>query len=373
VCHSVGDKEQARLIIDIGGGSTELILGRQFTPETLESLYMGCVSMSQRHFADGKITKDRINDAVNDALLELEPVAQQFKQSGWESCIGASGTINSVASVLAEHSGGVEITGSGLKELCGYLVDAGSIDKVSLPGLADERRSVFPGGVAILRALFQALDITSMVPSQGALREGLIYDLLGRQHQEDARDQTVNDLMRRYNVDLTQARQVRDTALGLLSQVAMAWKLTAPEHKHLLGWAANLHEIGMDIAHSGYHKHGGYLLENSDMPGFSRSDQQQLATLVRCHRRKLATVDISTKNDAKLVHMIGLLRLAAVLHRGRSHEPLPHIQALAEKKSLTLSAPTEWLAEHPLTELDLANEASLLTTVGIELTVETHK
>jgi exopolyphosphatase/guanosine-5'-triphosphate,3'-diphosphate pyrophosphatase len=372
VCHDLGDDHQTRLVIDIGGGSTELIRGRYFTPETLESLYMGCVSMSQRHFADGKISNERMDKATNEALLELEPIAQQFNKLGWESCIGASGTINTVAAVLGGLGDTLEVTQAGIEDLRARLLDVGNVDKLSLQGLADERRSVFPGGVAILSALFTALDIDTISPSQGALREGLIYDLLGRHHAEDTRDQTVNGLAQRYHIDHAQARQVRDTTMGLLSQVAMDWKLTAAEHNHLLGWAANLHEIGMDISHSGYHKHGGYLIDNSDMPGFSRSNQQQLATLVRGHRRKLAATDITPKSDAALLHIMVLLRIAAVLHRSRSRDPLPHIEVKADKKKLVLSAPGPWLEEHPLTVLDLANEAQYLEAVGIDLSIKTH-
>lgn len=373
VCHALGDDHLTRLVIDIGGGSTELIRGRHFTPESLESLHMGCVSMSQRYFADGKITKERMNKATNGALLELEPIARKFIKLGWESCIGASGTINAVASVLAGIGDSEEITKSGLEDLRARMIDAGNMDNLALSGLADERRSVFPGGVAILLALFKALDIDTVSASQCALREGLIYDLLGRKHSEDARDQTVNGFTNRYNIDQAQARQVRDTAMGLLSQVAVDWKLTEAEHKHLLGWAANLHEIGMDISHSGYHKHGGYLLENSDMPGFSRTNQHQLAMLVRSHRRKLAPAEITADSDLALLRMIVLLRLAAVFHRSRSHNPWPHIQAKADKKKLILSVPQQWLDEHPLTALDLANEAQYLSAVDVELIIETHK
>ena len=367
VCHDLGTYDDRRLVVDIGGGSTEIVLGRRFKPEHLESLYIGCVSTTQRHFTDGRITQKFMKAAKNDALVELEPVAAQFTDTGWDGAVGTSGTINAVHDVLAAlQSGDGGITREGLELLTARLVDFGEISNINLDGLADERKAVFPGGVAILSAIFQALDIHSMSTSQTALREGLIFDLMGRQHQEDARDQTVQHLIERYNIDRVHARQVRETTIGLLSQVARNWALTDPDCKHMISWAASLHEIGMEISHSGYHKHGAYLLENMDMPGFSRSDQAGLATLVRNHRRKLV-IESYDEHNPTLLRLTILLRLAAVLHRNRSHAALPHVEASIQKDKLTLNFPSGWLDAHPLTVLDLENEAAFLAQAGIRL------
>ena len=371
VCHDLGPEDTRRLVVDIGGGSTELILGRRTTPETLESLYMGCVSMSRRRFPDGAITSKSMQRAVKDALVELEPVAQDYITQGWESTVGASGTITAVAEVITANELGQNITPAALAELRKRVVAAGSIDKLELAGLADERKAVFPGGLAILSAIFEALHIEEMEPAQSALREGLIYDLLGRQHEDDARDHTVKSLMQRYRIDDQHARQVRETAIALLSQVAMGWSLTAAHHKQILSWAADLHEIGMDISHSGYHKHGSYLLENMDMPGFSRYEQRQLATLVRAHRRKFTPEWLDVVNT-EVMRMCALLRIATVLHRNRSHEPLPHVQAKVGEDSLTLSLPKTWVADHPLTTEDLNVEAGYLSALNLKLNVKKH-
>jgi len=371
VCHDLGGETDRRLVVDIGGGSTELILGRKTTPERLESLYMGCVSMSQRHFADGKVTKSAMRAAINQALVELEPIAHEYVAGGWESSVGASGTINAVREVISMAGGGDVITGEALQQIRDELINIKDLSQLELPGLAEERKDVFPGGVAILSAIFEALSIDEMTVSQGALREGLIYDLLGRHHEDDARDHTVSSLLQRYRIDEAHAREVRETAISLLSQVAMTWNLKESWHKLSLAWAATLHEIGMDISHSGYHKHGGYLLENMDLPGFSRSEQSRLATLVRVHRRKVS-VDLFGDEQLDLIRLAAILRLATVLHRSRSHDPLPHVQAEAKDEQLALSLPKSWLANHPLTADDLRHEAEYLQALDVSLEVKKH-
>ncbi len=371
VCHDLGPEDMRRLVVDIGGGSTELILGRRTNAETLESLHMGCVSMSQRYFADGQITAKAMQRAVKAALVELEPIAQDYISQGWESTVGASGTINAINDVVVANDLGTAITAEALTEIQKRAISAGAIDDLQISGLAEERKAVFPGGLAILSAVFEALGIDSMQPAQSALREGLIYDLLGRQHEDDARDHTVKSLMQRYRIDDRHARQVRETAIALLSQVAMAWSLTDAHHKQILSWAADLHEIGMDISHSGYHKHGSYLLENMDMPGFSRSEQSQLATLVRAHRRKFTPEWLSSASTS-LVRLSVLLRIATVLHRNRSHEPLPHIELKVTDENVSLSLSKSWLQEHPLTVEDLNLEEEYLAAVNLKLDVTKH-
>lgn len=371
VCHDLGGDGQRRLVLDIGGGSTELIVGRHATAEHLESLHMGCVSISQRYFRNGEISADGMQAAIRHAELELEPVAQEFLNSGWDTSVGASGTINAVQAVIHAQTGTDLITQESLADVHKLVLGAEHVDQLNLPGLASERRAVFPGGLAVLSGVFASLGIESMSAAQSALREGLIYDLLGRQHHEDVRDRTVANLIARYHIDASHARQVRETALSLLSQIAMDWGLTDSTHKHLISWAADLHEIGMDISHAGYHKHGGYLLENMDMPGFSRPEQQRLAQLVRYHRRKLTGPSLGSEEDT-LGHLTVLLRLAALLHRSRNHEALPHINATVNGDTLELSFPEAWIALHPLTMDDLRVETQMLQTIGLTLSVGHH-
>lgn len=368
VSHALEDTAERRLVVDIGGGSTELILGKRFRAEVMESLHMGCVGMTRRCFSDGKLRAGQFKEAINLARQELEPVEQVYRDSGWDLTIGASGTILAVQDILSQlDPDASSITLAGLKTIRKALVETKQIDRINLPGLPGERAPVFAGGLAVLIGIFESLNIDRIQATSGALREGLIYDLLGRVQDQDIRETTVRDLVNRYHIDQTHCRRVRETAIGLLAQAARPWKLTEPTDKLLLGWAADLHEIGMDIAHSQYHKHGGYLLENMDMAGFSRLDQHYLAVLVRAHRRKFPVDDVDM--PTRLRRLAVLLRLSVVLHRSRTGDPLPHVSLKVRGNQIKLEFPDDWLQRHPLTELDLAQEASYLKSIGHTLTV----
>ncbi|MCC5887662.1 MAG: exopolyphosphatase [Gammaproteobacteria bacterium] len=372
VSHSLEDNQERRLVVDIGGGSTEVILGRQFQPQTMDSLYMGCVGMSTEFFPGGRITAAAMKAAELAARQELAPIVARYRSHGWDSAIGASGTILAIQDVAAAQGWGSEsITADALKRLQARLIDAGQVDRLALPGLPSQRAPVFSGGVAILAAIFKSLGIKQMHTASGALREGLLWDLLGRQHQSDIREQTVADLSARYHVDLDQALAVRGTALRLLTAVAPAWQLTDPDLAQLLRWAAQLHEIGMDIAYSQYHKHGSYLLQNLDMPGFSRTEQQKLALLVRSHRRKpprAVLAETALEKPDELIRLALLLRCAVVMHRAREQAEVPPlIEIRAEPGALHLEFNQNWLRHHPLTRLDLAEEARFWSDFGIKL------
>jgi exopolyphosphatase/guanosine-5'-triphosphate,3'-diphosphate pyrophosphatase len=359
-------------VVDIGGGSTEVILGRQFQPQTMDSLYMGCVSMSSEFFPGGRITAAAMKAAELAARQELEPIAARYRSHGWDSAIGASGTILAIQDVIAAQGWGREaITADALKRLQGHLVEVGQIDRLTLPGLPSQRSPVFPGGVAILAAIFKSLGVKQMHTSSVALREGLLWDLLGRQHQSDIREQTVADLSARYHVDLDQAQAVSGTALRLFAAVASAWQLADPELPQLLRWAAQLHEIGMDIAYAQYHKHGSYLLQNLDMPGFSRTEQQKLAVLVRSHRRKPPRAELTAaplEKPEELIRLALLLRCGVVMHRARRQAEAPPLVAIrADASTLHLEFSRHWLRHHPLTRLDLAEEARYWSDLGVKL------
>ncbi len=377
VSHALEDQHERRLVVDIGGGSTELILGRRYQPEMMESLYMGCVGLSRSFFPNGQIRASRFEEAVNHARQELEPVRRAYREAGWDNAVGASGTILAAQEILnhmGKDQGGLTL--KGLEQIRRALVQAKDVSRLSLPGLPAERAPVFPGGLAILYAIFESLDVERLQATSGALREGVIHDLLGRAQQRDVREATVRDLLTRYHIDERHALRVRESALLLLSQVASVWRLADPDDRLVLGWAADLHEIGMDIAHSQYHKHGGYLLRYMDMPGFSRWDQRQLAALVRAHRRKFPTSDPSFGGSEgnRLIRLAVLLRLAVVLHRNRGSRPLPHIglEVGEDKDQITLNIPATWLKRHPLTKLDLQQEAAFLSTVPLKLNISTR-
>lgn len=371
VVHSTGADEKRRFVMDIGGGSTELIIGEGFEPRYMQSLYMGCVSMTRDHFADGSITPKAVKRAELAAQVELAPVKATYRNMGWEKTLGASGSIRAIRNVVqAEGWSDDGITLDSLKTLRTAMLDAGHIDKLSFKGLTAERAPVFPGGVMILLATFKTLGIEQMQVSDGALREGLIHDLLGRVHHEDVRGRAVNNLARRYHVDLPHAQQVVETVQACVAQVADSWSLNPQESRQWLQWAALLHEIGLDIAHSGFHKHGAYIAEFTDLSGFSRNQQRLLATLIRTHRRRLSATafdHLVEKHQHRARHWTILLRLAVLLHRSRSPETLPAFKLKASKDSLTIKFPEGWLDTHLLTQTDLAQEADHLQAAAFLL------
>ncbi|OBS08606.1 Ppx/GppA phosphatase family protein [Acidihalobacter prosperus] len=363
VAHSLAAGSEQRLVVDIGGGSTELIIGQGYETQITESVYMGCVSTSATWFADGRIDAQNWSRAVLAARLELEPLVELYRQTGWVRAIGASGTIMATERAMREAGLGTHITLAGLHELRDRLVQSGEIGKLKLPGVSRERLPVFPGGVAVLQAVFEALDIERMEAATGALREGVLNDLVGRIRHEDVRLRTVQGFAKRYHVDAVHAERVAATAAMLLAQVSDAWQLDEEDADHL-SWAAQLHEIGLDVAHSEYHKHGAYLLEHADLPGFSRQDQMMLAVLVRTHRRKFVPrlfEGLPAELRMRVMRLSILLRLAVVLHRSRAAADLPETLALsADAETLSLRLDGGWRASHPLVEADLENERQFL-------------
>jgi exopolyphosphatase/guanosine-5'-triphosphate,3'-diphosphate pyrophosphatase len=372
VAHEEPTIEGRRLVIDIGGGSTECIVGKRFSPLLKDSLAMGCVGFTRRFFADGRFARKAFRRAEVAAALEFEPLQRRYQDAGWEECVGASGTLVAVCDV-ARQSGWTDgaLTLSDVKRLRRALIAAGESAKLDLPGLAPERAQVLAGGLAILKAAFETLGIERLRATKAALREGVLYDLLGRIRHEDVRDRSIRALSERYHADADQAERVERTAKRCLGQVAEDWKLDSESSSQLLSWAARMHEIGLALSHSGHHKHGGYLLENSDMPGFSRQDQLRLAALVRGHRRRLSPAHFAEFAPAAeaLLRLCVLLRIAVRLHRTRSPKPLPSFRLRAVQDGLELCFPAAWLEKHPLTSADLEEEDRLLAECGVRLRI----
>lgn len=372
VVHDIAVGSQERLVVDIGGGSTECILGSGFDVQESQSLHMGCVSFSRRYFPDGKINAERLELARTAARLQLQSLERQYRESGWDVAQGSSGTILAIADILRE-SGWTrgEITRKGLARLESALLAAGSVRSLDLPGLKRERKSVLPGGVAILGAIFDSLAVTQMQPASGALREGILYDLVGRIQHHDVRDKTIRRLVAKRRVDPAQAQRVRRMALAFFDQCASSWKVGDAESRSLLGWAAQLHEIGLAIARGGYHKHGAYIVRHADMPGFSRNDQALLSALLRNHRRKLNSLDedgnLPGRELKRRLRLTVLLRLAVRLHRARVPVALDGLTIKAKKSKVHLTFPAGWLDSRPLTRADLGEERDLLAGAGIHL------
>lgn len=372
VSHTLADTPGKRLVADIGGGSTEFIIGQRFEPLMRESLQMGCVSFTQRYFRDGKITPARYAQAYTAARLEIMSIENALRRLSWDEAIGSSGTIRAIGSAIkAAGMGAGEVNAEGLAWLKRKLFKLGDTDKIDFDGIKPDRRAIFPAGLAILEAIFDALELQRMDHCEGALREGVLYDLMGRHGHEDVRERTLSSLMERYHVDLDQAARVEEKALEAFDQVASAWSLDDGVWRDLLSWAAKVHEVGLDIAHYHYHKHGAYLIEHSDLAGFSREDQHMLALLVRGHRRNIPKERFAEfgEEGAKLIRLCVLLRFAILFHHIRGTQEMPQVQLKADGDSLDVAFPSGWLENNPLTQADFALEAEWLARVGFALTV----
>lgn len=370
VSHSLPDAGGKRLVVDIGGGSTEFIVGERFESLLRESQQMGCVSYTRRFFADGKLGHARYAQAYTAARLELMGFEQAIRRLGWAQAVGSSGSIRAIAQALqaAGHGNG-EITPDGLAWLKRRILKADSVAALNIDGVKPERLLILPAGLAILEATFDALGIQSMIHAEGALREGVLYDMIGRQSHEDVRERTLSALQERYHVDLEQATRVEAKAQSILAQVADAWGLNDDWHRELLRWGARVHEIGLDIAHYHYHKHGAYILEHADLAGFSRLDQQMLALLVRGHRRNIPVERFAEfgEEGERLVRLCIVLRFAILFHHIRGIQEMPEVAFVAGPRSLEAIFPAGWLAANPLTQADIEAEAQWLARVGYRL------
>jgi exopolyphosphatase/guanosine-5'-triphosphate,3'-diphosphate pyrophosphatase len=369
VAHTLPDPSIQQLVVDIGGGSTEFIIGRRFEPIELESLYMGCVSFSMHYFAKGRVDRRSWREAELAARKELQTIVRQFRTVGWEQAVGSSGTAKAICDIveLAGYSDG-GITREGLEMLTAKLLKAGDIALLDLPGLRPDRVPVLPGGLAIMSAVFEEFGLERMKFSEGALRLGVLYDLLGRYHHQDLRDATVRNFMRRYEADPRQAQRVADTALAFLYQLGGEVLAQDQAEARFLEWAARLHEIGVSVAHSSYHKHSAYILANADMPGFSRRDQGRLAQVVLAHRGKLQRLQ-NLPPESPDWALVLCLRLAVLVHRARDDAGLPPLQLRTEPKGFQIDADEKWLADSPLTAAALREEVRQWASVGKELRI----
>ncbi|MFZ1901219.1 MAG: exopolyphosphatase [Azonexus sp.] len=369
--HSLPTSAQKRLVVDIGGGSTEFIIGKRHDPLLMESLYMGCVSYTLRFFPDRKIDKKRLRDAQIAAAKEIELIAHDYRRMGWKEAIGSSGSARAIADILEMNrlnpNGESGISRTGLDRLCSMLLKAGSAEALDIPGIKSDRLPVLPGGIAIMSAIFEELAIEHMSYADGALRLGVLYDLLGRFHHHDMRDSTVAQFIRRYQVEADQAERVEATALSALTQLTEGSPSEADVQ--FLSWATRLHEIGISVAHNAYHKHGAYILTYADMPGFSKKDQARLAMLVLGHRGKLEKLGSVAAVDSAW-RLIFCMRLAVLLHRTRDDRALPAWRATATASGFQLDLPAEWLQANPWTAAALGEEAAVWKQIGREYLVK---
>jgi exopolyphosphatase/guanosine-5'-triphosphate,3'-diphosphate pyrophosphatase len=369
VAHSLPKSAQRRLVVDVGGGSTEFIIGTGLEPQLTESLYMGCVSFSLKYFPDGRVDKARMKAAELAARQELAALVQGYRQVGWDEAIGSSGTARALENILRDNAFAAEgITREGLDRLRSLLIREEKAKPDRIPGLRPNRAPVLPGGLAIMIAAFDALGIEAMRVSDGALRHGVLYDLLGRVRHDDMREATVAQFMRRYHIDAAQAERVKNLSLTIYDALAPLNEREDDPDRLTLAWAARLAEIGLSIAHAAYHKHSAYVLSNADMPGFSRMEQARLARVVLAHRGKLGKVQDAgfDSSDWKLVFA---LRLAALILRSRSDARPPFLRVAADDGGFAIDLPQAWLEDNPLSADALEGEAGHWKAVGMKLEV----
>ena len=373
VTHGMERAQARRLVVDIGGGSTELIIGKHGEPRLMESVPLGCVLHTQRFFADGEISRSRMREARLAARVELEFLERPYRKAGWDIAIGASGTMRGAWRVmLAQEWTDEFITREALEQTLELTIKAGRVDRIDFPGLREDRRAVFAGGIAVLAGVFDSLRIDRMETSEYALREGVIYDLVGRLADQDVRNRSVEAMATRYGVDRVHARDVQRSALKLLEQ-ASGWKFERALAQRLMSWAALVHEIGLVVAHDGSHRHGDYILRNADLYGFSQTDQKMVAALVRLQRGKFvdsALEELPEVWQQPVRRLAVLFRLAILMHRSRTPGLRVPFQLQASGDQLKLKFPARWLDKHPLTREDLEAERDWLDAIDFKLKFE---
>jgi exopolyphosphatase/guanosine-5'-triphosphate,3'-diphosphate pyrophosphatase len=349
VAHLLPQSGERRLVVDIGGRSTELILGQQFDARVMESYRVGSVAWSTRYFPEGQFTEAAFERAEIAAQAVLDEALAAYGRDQWDVAYGSSGTIGAVSDVLtaAGWADGL-VTRDGLHWLYQTLLAARSADRVRLEGLKDDRRPVIGGGLSVLRALFSLLQIDEMRPAQGALRHGVLYDMLDRERPDtDVRATTVQALALKFQAEPAQGARVGKVAVQLLRQLhAQDTTADLADQERKLQWAAQLHEIGSLISHSDSHKHGAYILDNADAPGFDQAELHQLSLLVLGHRGKLRKLEADFEDEA-LVHQLLCLRLAVILCHARRDPQLAGLRLRASGREFMLTVPRDWARAWP--------------------------
>jgi len=372
--HDLPASRENRLVIDVGGGSTEFIIGRGLAPLHTESVQAGCIASTMRFFPGGKLNRKRWQRATGELGVLLQQFAEDYREAGWVDAFGSSGTAKAIGGVVqAMKFSDDGITPASLASLRDALLAQGQVSALKLPGLSEDRAPVIAGGVVIFEAAFEALGIQRMRVCESSMREGLLWDLLGRAGGTDPRTASIDALAARYGVDRAQARRVESTALMLFDQVAKSWKLDG-EGREWLSWVSRVHEIGLAIAHSQHHHHGAYILRHADLAGFSRQEQQLLAAVVEAHRRKPEKTLFSAlpqRYRALARQITALLRLAVLFRRARRAESLPQMRLAATAQRLRLALPSAWIEQHPLTEADLEQERPPMAELGLTLDLTT--
>ena len=372
VAHT-SNSEHNRLVIDIGGASTEMIIGSGFNPIALNSLNIGCVTFLERYFADGNTTAENFDNAITAAMDVIADVKAQYITAGWSSAVGASGTVQAIQEILIAQGYAEELTLPHLEHIQNQAIACGSIDELDIKGLVPERRLVFVSGLSILMAIFKSLDVKRMTLAGGALREGVLYGMLGKSTETDIRALTVNSLLIRHHIDKKQGAIVADVAVKCAKQLETDWQLTQFDGIEVLKSAAMLHELGLIVEYRNFHLHGGYILSQTELPGFTRAQQKLLTALVTNQRNIIDPQVIAkqTMTSCVLAHRLTrILRIAIILSMRRIDDVLPKVSIMCKGEDLTLSMPDDWLENHPLMRAEIDAEIQEHKRAGWRLVVK---
>ncbi len=362
-----------RLVVDIGGASTELVAGEANEPKVSNSLNVGCVTYLENYFPDGQLTESNFMDAIAAAEQEISKVRDLYKDFDWQEEVGASGTVQAIQEILM-HQGFDEIINLGrLISIMQQAITYGSIDRLNIPGLAQERKLVFPSGVAILIAIFRQLNLTGMTLAGGALREGLLYSMLPELTEQNVRERTLMSVMTRYHVDVDHANRVAELCSNIARQVDGQWNLEQFEAIGILRSAALVHEVGLQVAYKDQQLHGSYILTNTNLPGFTSAQKKLLVALVGSHKDRINQIELSKQSTTSVLlacRLVRILRLAVILSMRRADEALPEVKVEVSGESLALTLPTGWTEMNPLTQAELSQESELQAEHGWLLEVK---
>lgn len=362
-----------RLVVDIGGASTELIVGEEAQAKLLYSFKMGCVTWLNNHFSNGLLNQDNFSSAITAAKTVIQPLREKYMLLGWQSCIGASGTIQALQEIMIAQGENEQITLAKLHDIQQQAIACGSIAALDIKGLAEDRKPVFCSGLAILTALFESLHIDNMYLAGGALREGLIYELTGLRTSHNARRQTVNNLILKHQLDIEQAERVQNTALAAFDQNNQHILDSDNQAGALLAYACTLHEIGLSIDYKNAPQHASYIINHTEMPGFTKAQKQLLSALLINQRDKL-NLDLFAQQSAlsyqTAILLCRVLRLSLALAARRSSDNIPIFQlSMTDATTLNLVLPKHWLQQHPLRASILQQEQSYQAEQALSLII----
>ncbi|QTH63019.1 guanosine-5'-triphosphate,3'-diphosphate diphosphatase [Psychrosphaera ytuae] len=362
--------ENRRLVVDIGGASTELVAGEKHEPKIYKSLNVGCVTYLERYFPDGALSESNFTDAIAAAELEISKIRDLYKDFDWQEEVGASGTVQAIQEISIAQGYDEVITLERLVSIMQQTITFGSIDNLSIAGLVQDRKLVFPSGLAILIAIFRQLNLKGMTLAGGALREGQLYSMLPELTKQNVRERTVRSIMTRYHVDVAHAERVMELSLTIAQQASEHWDMEQFHALDILRASALVHEVGLQVAYKDQQIHASYLLANSNLPGFTEAQKKLLTAIIRNHREDIDHGALSRQTATSVLlacRLVRILRLAVILSLRRADEVLPDIRVTVENEKMNLFLPPDWLEKNPLSKAELNQEASYQAAQGWQL------